>query len=122
MITDGELRQDLSFLCGQESWVYREMPGQSKAEVLSAKSIPKETGVYWVAGESKLHSGRKVESVFRVDTNAGGSLVSVFWRVNGQWHSHDDADTLTALGMAKDEVFPFDWSLAVSLEEDVLHS
>lgn len=78
--------------------------------------------VYWVAGETTLHSGRKLESVFRVDTNAGGSLVSVFWKVNGQWHRHDDADTLAALEMLKGEVFPFDWSLAVPLEEDIFHS
>ncbi|MGC1275901.1 MAG: hypothetical protein WBC44_19520 [Planctomycetaceae bacterium] len=122
MITDAGFRQDLQFLSGQKSWVYREMSGRSKAEVLTPATIPKETGVYWVAGETTLHSGRKLESVFRVDTNAGGSLVSVFWKVNGQWHRHDDADTLAALEMVKGEVFPFDWSLAVPLEEDIFHS
>ncbi len=122
MITDTELRQDLQFLSGQKSWVYREMPGQDKAEVLTSPTIPKETGVYWIAGETTLRSGQKLESVFRVDTDAGGSLVSVFWKVNGQWHRHDDADTLAALGVSNDEVFPFDWSLAVPLEEDIFHS
>ncbi|WP_146511700.1 hypothetical protein [Thalassoglobus neptunius] len=122
MITDTELRQDLQFLSGQKSWVYKEVAGQDKAEVLTPSVIAKESGVYWVAGETTLHGGRKLESVFRVDTNAGGSLVSVFWKIADQWYRHDEPDALEKLDLPKDEVFPFDWSLAVPLEEDIFHS
>ncbi|PQO44938.1 hypothetical protein [Blastopirellula marina] len=122
MTTDTELRKDLQFLSSQKSWVYQEIAGQDKANVLKLSVIAKDSGVYWVAGETALHGGRKLESVFRVDTDAGGSLVSVFWKIADRWYQHDDPDAWENLELPKHEVFPFDWSLAVPLEEDIFHS
>jgi len=122
MITDAELLQDLQFLNSQPSWVYRELPGEDRAELLEPATVPAETGVYWIAGETTLHAGRKLESVFCVDTDAGGELVSVFWKIGDHWYRHDDTDTLAALELSQDEVFPFDWSYVVPLEEDIYHS
>lgn len=121
MVHEDELRQALQFLVTQRSWVMKDIPKKDKSEVLTLKIIPKGTGVYWVAGESRLRSGRKLESVFRVDTDGGGSLVTVFWKINGHWYRHEDADTLSALEMKRENVFPFDWSFTVPLEEDIFH-
>jgi hypothetical protein len=122
MITDPELGKDLQFLNSQRSWVYREIPEENVAQVLSPPSIPKATGVYWIAGETVLHCGRRLDSVFQVDTDSGGELMSVYWHIGGQWYKHDDEDVLRALEVSRDDVFPFDWSFAVPLEEDVFHS
>jgi hypothetical protein len=121
MVNEEELRQALQFLLTQKTWVMKDIPKQDKSEVVTLTLIPKGTGTYWIAGETRLRSGRKLESVFRVDTNGGGSLVAVFWKINGKWYRHEDSDTLAALGMEKADVFPFDWSFAVPLEEDIFH-
>jgi hypothetical protein len=121
MISDPALRQDLQFLCAQPSWAYKEVAGHGKAEVIKPTSIANQTGVYWVAGTSTLRGGRKLDSVFRVDTNAGGTLISVYWKIGSQWHFHDDLDVLPNLGLVSDEVFPFDWSFAIPLEYDIFH-
>ncbi len=121
MISDLELRQTLGLLSTQKSWIYREISDQDEMQVIRLASVPKESGICWVAGTTELRCGRHVESVFRADTDAGGEFVTVFWSIEGQWYHHDDTDALTSLGMTKNEVFPFDWSFAVPLEHDVFH-
>jgi hypothetical protein len=121
MVDEKQLRQTLQFLATQKSWVMKDIPKQNKSEVLTLKLIPKETGVYWIAGETRLRSGRKIDSVFRADTNGGVSLIAVFWKIDGQWYRHEDYDTLGALNLQKEDVFPFDWTFAVPVEEDIFH-
>ena len=121
MIRDTDMCQRLNLVRTSGSFVVRETGDLGEAEVLSVKVVAKGQGICWVGGTSILKSGRDVESVFRVDTDSGGTLVSVYWWIGGNWYEHDDADALTALGLSRDQVFPFDWRFCVALEEDIFH-
>jgi len=121
MIADAELIKRLSFLDGQPKWVLREVDEEGRDQVLSPPVIPKATGFYWIAGETTLCNGRRLASVFCVDTDSGGELYAVSWKIEGDWYRHDDAEALRRLGLERDDAFPFDWSFAVPLEEDVFH-
>ncbi|MCY2963456.1 MAG: hypothetical protein NT069_07360 [Planctomycetota bacterium] len=70
--------------------------------------IPDQSGIYWVAGETRLCSVRNVPSVFGVDSNAGGALIAVFWKIDETWYRHDDNAATEALQMSAVEWFPFD--------------
>ena len=121
MIDDAELIKDLNFISGQPTWVYHELANEDMVNLLRLQRVPYQTGIYWIAGESTLASGKRLGSVFRVDSDAGGSLATVYWKINDMWFRHDDTAALEALGLVKNDVFPFDWSFAVPLEEDHFH-
>ena len=121
MILDTEMCQRLNLVRTSGSFVLKEVGNEGEADVVSLKMIPKSDGVYWVGGTTVVKSEREIDSVFRVDTNTGGTLVSVFWWIDGKWYRHEDQDALTALSLSKDDVFPFDWRFAVALEEDMFH-
>ena len=99
----------------------REIPHQEKWELLCLQVIHKGTGDYWLAGETRLRSGQILESVFSVNTDSGGALGDVFWRIDDKWYRQDDLETLAVLGIKKEDVFPYDWSFAIPLEEDIFH-
>lgn len=122
MITDTDMRKRLNFVETSDEFVLLEDGSQGEAIVLSIQLVPKASGIYWIAGTTLLKAGREIDSVFRVDTDAGGSLVSVFWKIADRWYQHDDPDAWENLELAKNDVFPFDWSLAAPLEEDIFHS
>lgn len=121
MISDTDICQRLNLVRNSGSFVLKETGTQGEADVLSLNQIPKNNGIYWLGGKTVLKSGRELESVFRVDTDTGGTLVSVYWLINGGWHMHEEESALNALGLAKDDVFPFDWSYSIELEEDNFH-
>lgn len=121
MITDNDMRQRLNLVRTSGSFVLQGDGSQGEANVVSMTVVPKASGVCWVGGTTIVKSGREIESVFRVDTNSGGTLMSIFWWIDGKWYKHEDADALSALGLSKDEVFPFDWRFAIPLEEDIFH-
>jgi len=121
MINDTELCQHLNLLRTQTSFVYHEDSRQDRMTCERPKVVPRASGVYWVGGMTVVKSGREIDSVFRVDTDSGGTLVSIYWWINGKWYKHEDGDALSALGLSKEEVFPYDWRFTVPLEEDIFH-
>lgn len=122
MINDTEMRQRLNLVRTSGSFVLQEVGEQGDANVLSVKIVPKASGVYWIGGTTVAKSGLEIDSVFRVDTNSGGTLLSTFWWVDGAWYKHEDNEPLIVLGLSKKDVFPFDWQFTVPLEEDIFHS
>ncbi|UUO04530.1 hypothetical protein M4951_14135 [Blastopirellula sp. J2-11] len=121
MITDTDMRQRLNLVRTSSLFVLQEYGNQEEANVVSMTVVPKASGMYWIGGSTIVRSGREIESVFRVDTNSSGTPASIFWWIDGTWYKHEDADALIALGLSKDEVFPFDWRFAIRLEEDIFH-
>lgn len=122
MITDIDMRQRLNLVRTSRSFVLREIGDLGEADVLSVTIVPKGNGVFWVPGTTILKCGQRIESVFRVDTDTGGSLLSVYWWLNGGWYEHSDKQSLIVLGLSNDAAFPFDWTFAIALEEDIFHS
>lgn len=121
LINDTDIRQRLNLVRTSNSFVLQEDGERGEANVLSIEVVPSASGVYWIAGKTIAKSGREIESVFRVDTDSGGTLISVFWWIDGNWYEHEDEDVPEALGLSRDEVFPFDWRFAVPLEKDIFH-
>lgn len=120
MIDDKDLRQRLNLIRESPTFVLRETGRQGEADVLTVTKVPK-GGIYWIGGKCILKLGREVESVFRVDTDSGGSLLSVFWWIDSAWYRHEDVDALKKLGLAKEDAFPFDWRFSIALEKDIFH-
>ena len=121
MITDRELVQRLNLLRNSKTFVLRQTNDQGEAEVLCVSRVPKDSGLYWIAGETAFANGAKVPSIFRVDTNSGGTLAGAYWWVDGSWYDQQDKDALGALGLTKADAFPYDWTYHVLLEEDIYH-
>lgn len=121
MISDTDMNQRLNLIRTSGSFVLQEVGKEGEANVVSAKVVPKETGVYWIGGTTIVKSLAEIESVFRVDTNSGGTLLSVFWWIGGKWYKHDDEGALFAMGLTREEVFPLDWRFTVPLEVDIFH-
>jgi hypothetical protein len=92
-----------------------------EADVVSPPSVPDKDGTYWVPGDTRLKSGQAAQSVFRVDTNSGGELLSVYWFIDSNWYEHQDADAYARLGVSRDDVFPFDWTYGIPLDRGVYH-
>lgn len=121
MINDIELCQHLNLLRTQGSFVYHEDIQQDRMTCQHPNIIPKASGVYWVHGATVVRSGLEIDSVFQVDTDSGGTLLTIFWWINETWYKHDDEGAVSALGLSKEEIFPFDWRFTVPLEEDIFH-
>ena len=121
MISDNDMRQRLNLVRTARSFVLQEVGATGEANVASLSVVPKSSGIYWVPGKTILKSGRTIESVFRVDTDAGGTLVSAYWWIDGMWYAQEDVDAINAIGVSRDQIFPFDWAYDVPLEEDIFH-
>jgi hypothetical protein len=121
-VSDDELRRRLTLIESSKTFVLKEVGDDGTASVQTCQVIPNDDGIYWVHGKTKLKNGRELPSVFRVDTNAAGDLLSVYWLLDGDWYEHDSADTFSALGIERDDAFPFDWSYTTPLENDAFHS
>ena len=120
MAVDSELAKTLNLPRTSPTFVLKQIGDDGSLEVVQLGKIPSDDAVYWLSGSSKLASGREVPSVFVV-SDGGGSLVKVYWYVDDRWFQSDDADALDALGLGRNDVFPFDWSYAVPVENDVYH-
>lgn len=121
MIKDREAVKRLNLLRTSKTFALREVSKDGSADVVCPPRIPDSDGVYWVSGYTKLKNGRSLESVFRLDTNAGASLLAVFWLIDGKWFQQEDADALSALGVSRADAFPFDWSFAIPVTKDAFH-
>ena len=111
MVRDKDMIQRLNLLKSSSTFVLKEVGTAGEAEVLTLPTVPDSSGLYWVSGETTLKSGDKLTSVFRIDTDASGTLLSTYWHVNDHWYSHDDKDVAGVLNMAREAMFPFDWAL-----------
>lgn len=116
-----ELGRRLSLVESSKVFVLKEVGGEGSASALSVSLVPNDDGIYWVGGTTKLANGRELPSVFRVDTNAAGNLLSIYWKIGSDWYEHDSEEVFSRLGIQTNEVFPFDWSYNVPLEKDAFH-
>jgi hypothetical protein len=110
----------LNLIRSSPSFVLWMNPPDAGATVKRMDVVPADTGVYWVAGVTIASGGRELESAFAVDSS-GGELISVFWFVDGRWIQSTDDAALHALGLERNQVFPFDWRFAVPFECDFFH-
>lgn len=121
MIEDSDIIQRLKMLADSPSFVLRESGEHGEMNVSNPTQIADKTGIYWVHGFTILPSGKRIPSVFRVDTGAGGSLCGVYWHDGECWFNHDDDEALVALRISEGQITPFDWQLSVPLERDEFH-
>lgn len=122
MIKDKTMGQWLNLVHTSPKFVIRMGAEQENANVVSPPVVPKGDGEYLVAGQTELKNGSQIPSVFLVDTNAGGTLVGAYWHIAGAWWDFQDRPAVfEALSVSEAEAFPFDWSYAVALEEDIFH-
>jgi DNA-binding XRE family transcriptional regulator len=87
----------------------QEVGDQGAAKLMTIGRVPSSSGIYWVSGACKLRGGRELESVFRVDTDSGGSLLAAYWWIEGRWFEQNSPDALlrkrrTSLGYTQVEL------------------
>ncbi|WP_375748936.1 hypothetical protein [Vibrio sp. HN007] len=122
MEKDKNTIQWLNLVSSSPMFVIKVGKEHEASKVVAVALIPKNDGEYWVAGETVFKNGMKVPSVFRVDTDAGGSLMDVYWKINSDWWDYQNRPYVyDALELPESELFPFDWSYAVNLEDDNFH-
>ncbi len=121
MIKDKSLIERLNFLnCFKIRSLRDSKEGDGSAEVLTLKQIPVSDDFYWVSGTTILNNGIEVESVFYINSD-GGTLISVFWRVDECWFKSDDKSVTGVLDLNNSEIFPFDWRYNTPLSKDIYH-
>ena len=121
MIREKDLVERLNFLRMFKKRVLQELDDQGRAKVLTLDTVPKSDGIYWAGGTAVLKNGTEVESVFRVNTDTGGTLLSSYWWIGSAWYETDEAAALSAAGCTKEDAFPFDWRYNTPLSEDIYH-
>lgn len=119
---ENEVQKWLNLIHSSPKFVIKIDEETGKGFVRSPQIVPANDGEYWVSGVTCLNSGRKLASVFRVQTNSGGTLLGGYWRVGEEWLDLQDEESYAALGSTRDKETPFDWSYAVPLSEDIYHS
>ncbi len=121
MIANDELRKRLDFVLTSGSFVLNKTGDAGEAGVFSVSVVPNKSGVFWVPGTTRLKSEQALKSAFRVDTDSGGSLLSVYWHVQENRYEHTDESVFEQLGVAKKDSTSFDWEYSIPLEKDVYH-
>lgn len=121
MTLEAELTRQLNLLDASPAFVMRENSKSGRLELKSLSEVPDGDGVYWVAATCRLKNSLELPAVIRVDTNAGGSLQAVFWKIHGVWFDHADPAGLHSMGITPKEAFPFDWKYRVPLHRDLYH-
>ena len=116
-----DLIQRLNLVRSAPAFVLHEEGGDGDMSVISPSLIPSNSGVYWVAGVTSAKCRKEIESVFRVNTDDGGSLMAAMWWIGGKWYDQQDPVALSAMKLSREEMFPYDWSYLVPLEEDIYH-
>jgi len=116
-----DLIRILNLLGGAPGFVVRIDDRTGKFTVSNPGRVPAGDGTYLVAGQSRLKGGRVIDSVFHVNTDTGGTLLGAWWKIDGHWTDHQDPEAPQALGLTRAEVFPFDWTYAVAMSDDIYH-
>jgi len=122
MINDTTLLQWLNLLNLSPDFVIRHGNENESSTTTAIPLVPKDDGDYWIAGVTILANGNRLDSVFIVDTNSGGELSSVYWKIDNKWWDFFERPAVfAALSLNEKDVFPFDWQFSVPLEEDIFH-
>lgn len=124
MSIDRDIARICNFFLRSPEWVQQEVDrdGEAVRSIRKLSIVPDASGVFWMHGVVLLPSGRKLDGVFVVDTDSGGELLASYWRHGDEWYSQDDVDLPAALGLSREEMFPYDYALTVPLEKDIYHS
>lgn len=84
--------------------------------------VPDRSGLWVLYGMATLKTGRVLDAAFLIDTDQGGAIRDYWWLVGTAWHPMNArAALLAALGLDAAEVFPFDWTTTIPLENDIYH-
>jgi len=119
MLIDRNLVKMLNLINDQPQFVARETKNGA-FDVLRPGVLPNNDGFYWVAGITRLRSGRELESVFVIDTDSGAEQANVFWRHGGVWYQHAEVDTLLGeLHLSHGDFFPYEWKYYVKVANDI---
>lgn len=114
--------QWLNLLHSSPTFVLRIGDSNENATVKNVNIVPKNDGEYWIHGKTILKNKIVIPSVFIVDTNTGGSLSGVYWTINNIWWDFNNRpNVFQALCVEEQDVFPFNWTFSVGLEEDIYH-
>ena len=116
----GILSKSLNMPAGSPRFIRVALP-DGRGRIESPPEVLPGQGEVWLAGETRLKSGETIPSVFAIDTDAGGSLLAAWWRIEGRRFRANDAEALRALGRSPSEVAPWDWRYAVRVVEDIYH-
>ena len=116
MPVDDDTRLRCNLHHGSPSFVLRLATGV----VERVESVPADVGLVMVAGSTVLRNGTVVPSVFVVSSGSG-ELTANYWLVDGTWLDSTDRADRARLGVPDGDIFPYDWSTAVSLERDAFH-
>lgn len=115
-----EVLQNLTLLRGAPSFALQ--VGADKIRVSSPDVVPDRSGLWMLSGRATLNNERAVDAVFLIDTDQGGAIRDYWWLVGTTWHEMSArAALLAALDLDESEVFPFDWTTAIALENDIFH-
>lgn len=106
MIEDRELVKQLNLLYASPAFVFRENGRTGAIELKATNEVPESDGIYWTAGACRLKGGRDVPAIFRIDTNAGGSLQGVYLRIADAWFEHSDPEALAISKAARYALCP----------------
>ena len=120
MTVSPDIAKNLNLLRQSPAFALRET-GDGGFAVVSPSTIPADGSIYWLAGESRLPVGSTVPSVFVVG-GGGSELVRVYWHVHDTWVQSDDPRALDLLAADRSAVFPFDWSYAIPVANDIFHA
>ena len=120
MTLSPDIAKNLNLLRQSPTFALRESE-DGRFAVVSPSTILADGSIYWLAGESRLPSGASVSSVFVVG-GGGSDLVRVFWYVHTTWVQSDDPRALELLATNKAGAFPFDWSYAIPVANDIFHA
>jgi len=123
-MVSGEVARILNFFLNAPEWVQRETEqyGEIVRTVKKIAKVPNRSGIYWMHGSVILRLENKVDAVFVVDSDAGGKLLQSYWHVGNVWYAQEDPELPAALGLGREEMFPYDYMFTVPLERDSFHT
>lgn len=118
---DPEFIKYLNLVQSSPSFVVRIEKKTGVATVSNPTVIPDKSGEYLLHGTTTLKGGRKVESIFHIDTDTDGTLRAIYWKVAKSWINSQEANAASVLALDPSEIFPFDWAFSIPLEHDIFH-
>ena len=120
MTVSPDIAKNLNLLRQSPTFALRETADAGFA-VVTPSIIPSDGSIYWLAGESRLPCNAAVPSVFVIG-GGGSDPVRIYWYASDTWVQSDDPRALELLGTDKSGAFPFDWSYAIPVANDIFHA